>query len=512
MNANERAWARHGFDGVAISLIAEESLVSAWTRRWSAQPTDLVLHDSSTNTWWTAADIDAASLGAASRLVAGGHRVGDRLAMSCMPSVALVVAHIAALRCGLVVVPINTGFTEQEKHNIVAESGAGLFIDDAKLPFDHLPLATDADRREVLDRQHRLRADDPALLLFTSGTTGRPKGALLSHGNILSSARALVVAWGWLPSDRLVLALPLFHMHGLGVGVHGTLLAGASAIVLPSFSPDVVFDAIAAHRATMMFGVPTMWVRLLASPRVGELATLRLCVSGSAPLAPDVWDGLADLGHQPIIERYGMTETVMLTSNPLVGDRRAGTVGVALPGVEVRLATPGPDGVGEIEVRGPNVFRGYLDRPDANADAFSPDGWFRTGDLGRFDDNGYLLIVGRSKDLIITGGYNVYPRDVEDVIRQLPQIADCAVVGEPNAEWGETVTACVIATQGLLIDSQAVLSFASEHLAAYQRPRRIVILDEFPRNALGKVVKIELQRQIGTASRHGDASDEQKRE
>src|SRR5262249_31874588 len=264
------------------------------------------------------------------------------------------------------------------------------------------------------------RADDPAMLMFTSGTTGRPKGAILSHGNALASAQGVHIAWRWTPDDRLVLTLPLFHMHGLGVGVHGTLLTGASMAIAP-FSPDGVLDLAAAEKATLFFGVPTMYVRLVASPRVDELAALRLCVSGSAALAADVWRALAERGGQRVIERYGMTETFMNTSNPHDADRRPGSVGFGLPGVEVRLGDND-----EICVRGPNVLHSYWERPDATADAFK-DGWFLTGDIGEFDADGYLSIVGRSKDLIITGGFNVYPREIEELLAAHPAVAQAAV-------------------------------------------------------------------------------------
>ncbi len=503
-NADDtNAWQAHGFTGVASDLLAETTLVHGWLQRWAAAPDHLTLHDDRCG-WVSARELELRTTDAAARLVRAGLGVGDRVLMSCLPSVDLVIAHVGALRVGCVVVPVNTAFTSAELANIARESGAKLVvIDDAErlgatdlrstspnLTTLEAPRAEDTT--EAARRTDALRADDPALLVFTSGTTGRPKGALLSHGNLLAGAQALCIAWDWTDEDRLVLALPLFHIHGLGVGVHCTLLAGASAVIVPKFSPDAVFDAARDHRATMLFGVPTMWVRIVDAPRAIELASLRLCVSGSAALAPDVWNGLRDRAGQEIVERYGMTETVINISNPVHGERRPGSVGLPLPGVEVRLDGAGSDGVGEIVLRGPNVFTGYWERPDANAEAFTADGWFRSGDLGRFDSDGYVAIVGRSKDLIITGGYNVYPRDVEDVLREHPMIGDVAVVGEPSAEWGETVMACVIAAPGVVIDSDLVLAFAAEQLAGYQRPRRIVVVDEFPRNALGKVVKAEL--------------------
>jgi malonyl-CoA/methylmalonyl-CoA synthetase len=293
------------------------------------------------------------------------------------------------------------------------------------------------------------------------------------------------VAWRWTADDRLVLALPLFHLHGLGVGLHGTLTAGASAVLLPKFDIDQVLDAAAAFDATLFFGVPTMYARLAESERIGELARLRLCVSGSAPMSADLHRALAERAGQQIIERYGMTETVMNVSNPYEGDRRPGSVGLPLPGVELQLAD------GEILIRGPNVFRGYWQRPEATDEAFTQDGWFRSSDLGTFDSDGYLRIIGRSKDLIITGGYNVYPREVEEVLRQHPGVRDVAVAGLASAEWGETVGAWVVVGEANLHESE-LLAFAADRLAAFKRPRVVVFLDELPRNALGKVLKQEL--------------------
>jgi malonyl-CoA/methylmalonyl-CoA synthetase len=329
---------------------------------------------------------------------------------------------------------------------------------------------------------------DPALLCYTSGTTGAPKGAVLVHGNLLATVEALRLAWRWTPDDRLVLALPLFHIHGLGVGLHGTLAAGASAVLLPRFDVDAVLDAAADHDATLFFGVPTMYARLADSPRVGELARLRLCVSGSAPLPAPLWERLRTDAGQAVLERYGMTETVMNVSNPHDGERRPGAVGLPLPGVEVRLSGGNP---GEILLRGPNVFAGYWNRPDATAAAFDGEGWFRSGDIGALDDDGYLRIVGRSKELIISGGFNVYPREVEDVLRAHPGVADAAVVGAPSTEWGEAVTAFVVPA-GAAPAEEDLLAHAAAALAPYKRPRAVRFVAELPRNALGKVLKHEL--------------------
>ncbi len=337
----------------------------------------------------------------------------------------------------------------------------------------------------------RVTTSDVALLCYTSGTTGTPKGAMLTHGNTLASCEALRLAWRWTDRDRLVLALPLFHVHGLGVGLHGTLLAGGSAVFVPRFEAGAVLDAAREHAATLFFGVPTMYARLAASPRVAELAALRLCVSGSAPLPPSLHDELRARVGVKVLERYGMTETIMNVSNPYHGERRAGTVGFPLPGVEVRLDTDG-----EILLRGPNVFPGYWHREDATRAAFDRDGWFCSGDVGAFDADGYLSIVGRAKDLIISGGFNVYPREVEDVLLTHPGVAEVAVVGEPSDEWGEVVVAVVVATGDAPTadapTAEALLALASRELAPYKQPRRIRFVDALPRNALGKVLRHEL--------------------
>ena len=491
------AWSRHGFEAGWEALVGEGTLVHGWLRCWRDLPDHPTLFDDH-HGWVTASELQNRTAEIARRIARLGLRRGDRILMSCAPSVDLVIAHIAALRLGLVVVPVNVAFSAHEMANVIRESGAKLAVVDDTERVTSCPVVmasievSDVTQAGAIEAPEldALDGSDPAMLVFTSGTTGRPKGALLSHANLLSSAEALRIAWGWTSEDRLVLSLPLFHMHGLGVGVHGTLLSGASAVIVPRFTPDAVLNAAARHSATMFFGVPTMWVRMLESSRVAELAHLRLCVSGSAPLSAEVFEGLAARGGQRVVERYGMTETVMLASNPLKGERRPGSVGMALPGVSIRIDGPSPDGVGEIVVSGPNVFGGYWDRPEANAEAFTPDGWFRTGDLGAYDLDGYLRIVGRSKDLIITGGYNVYPRDVEDVLRSHPCVEDAAVVGEPSAEWGETVTAFVVLNAA--ISSDALMDHAAAVLAGYQRPRRLVLLDELPRNALGKVVKSQL--------------------
>ena len=488
-------WARHlppGVDAEQVDLLAERSLPTAWATTWAAAPARPVVGDA--GGWIGAAELEERSRTVAGRFAAAGLAPGDRILMSTDPGVDLVVAHVAALRAGFVVVPMNGAYRAREVAHIVTDARPSLaVVDDADRAgwiTDVSPTTTvvgpdvalpDGDPG-VLDRSG---PDDLALLGYTSGTTGAPKGAMLTHGNLLATVAALRLAWRWTADDRLVLALPLFHAHGLCVGLHGTLLCGGSATILPRFDVDAVLDTARAQQATMFFGVPTMYTRLSASPRVAELGRLRMCASGSAPLAAELHRALAAAGGTEVIERYGLTETMMNSSNPFDGERRPGSVGIPLPAVDITLS-PTNDA---ILVRGPNITPGYWERPDATRDAFT-DGWFDTGDIGAWDDDGYLRIVGRAKELIISGGFNVYPREVEDVLLQHPSVAEVAVIGTPSDEWGETVTAVVVADGPR--DDDALLAFAAERLAAFKRPRIVRYVDALPRNALGKVVRSEL--------------------
>lgn len=489
------AWARHlpeGTDPASVKLLAAGSLPAAWAHAWARDPHRPVLWDD--GGWVTAAALEERTRSVAGRFAEAGLLRGDRILMSASASVDLVVAHVAALRAGLVVVPMNGAYREREVAHIVGDARpAAAVVDD----FDRARwIAAAAPQVLILGPSVELPdgdaptldasvPDDLALLGYTSGTTGAPKGAMLTHGNLLATVEALRIAWRWTGDDRLVLALPLFHAHGLCVGLHGTLLCGGSAVLLPRFDIDSVLDSARDHQATLFFGVPTMYSRLAASPRVGELARLRLCVSGSAPLPRELHRQLAADGGVEVLERYGLTETLMNVSNPYEAERRPGAVGFPLPLVEIDLA-PGSD---EILVRGPNVFPGYWERPDATAEAFTGS-WFRSGDVGAWDDDGYLHIVGRSKELIISGGFNVYPREIEDVLLQHPGVADVAVIGTPSDEWGETVTAVVVANGAR--DEAGIIAFAAEQLAPFKTPRIVRYVDELPRNALGKVLRSEL--------------------
>ncbi len=431
---------------------------------------------------------------AAGRLFGAGLRKGDRVILSAAASVDLVVAHVAALRLGLIVVPVNGAYQRAELDHIVDDADPRAAVVDkpewVRWLAELAPEMTVVSPRLDLDEGtapslDQLSSGDPALLGYTSGTTGVPKGAVLTHGNLLAGAESVRIAWRWTPDDRLVLALPLFHMHGLGVGLHGTLLTGASAVLLDGFSPDAVLDAAQAHDATLFFGVPTMYTRLAQSPRVGELASLRLCVAGSAPLSADLHHHLEVAAGVRVLERYGMTETIMLVSNPYDEERRAGTVGFPLPGVELRLA---PDS-SEVLVRGPNVFAGYWRRPEATDEAFDQDRWFRTGDLGEFDEAGYLKLRGRAKELVISGGLNVYPREVEDALRSHPEVDDVAITGTPDEEWGELVTAWVVPASRKAPDLDDLRSHLEGMCADFKHPRILHLVKELPRNALGKVQK-----------------------
>ena len=523
-------WHRHlpaGWSAGDVDLSAGGTLPVVWLDRWSSDPQRPVVWDASEG-WVTGAQLLEHAQEVARRLAGAGIVAGDRVLMSGPSSTRLVAAHAALLGIGAVVVPLNGAYRADEVRNVVTDCRpAAALIEDVARPGEWGQWITSADPTVLTDRfdaaglgdiggegsaavdldfaeQARLRSgNEPALIGYTSGTTGRPKGAVLSHANLLASVRALEVAWRWTPDDVLVLALPLFHMHGLGVGLHGTLAVGARAVLQPSFEPDAVFDAIREHRATMFFGVPTMYSRLEASPRAAELSALRLCVSGSAPMPAELHDAVREASGQHVIERYGMTETVMLVSNPYDEPRRAGTVGFPLPGVEVRLdaldASDGEHdpmagaGATEILVRGPNVFSGYWERPDDNAASFD-DGWFRTGDLGVWDD-GYLRIVGRAKELIICGGFNVYPREVEEAIASHPDVIECAVGGEPDPEWGEVVVAYVVAERDF--DDDELKDYVGERLAYYKRPRRTCRIAALPRNALGKLLRHELREHGG---------------
>lgn len=499
---NGDPWQRHVGAGSRFDpscLLVGGTLPRAWAEGWTREPGSAALLDLG-GEGLTAGALDDATRRAAGKLVHAGLVPGDRVLWSTGSSLDTVVAHLGALRAGLVVVPANPAYTRREISHIVGDVRPSAVIADNPIragwaveasgtalvstgPALDLP---DGDPGEL----DAAAPDDPALICFTSGTTGVPKGAVLSHRNLLAATRSVNLAWRWTPEDRLVHCLPVFHAHGLCVGIYGTLLAGASAVLVAAFDPGAVVDAADRYRASLFFGVPTMYHRLAESGRLAELAGLRLCVSGSAPLAEGLHRRISEVLGMPVLERYGMTETLMNVSNPYDGERRGGSVGFPLPGVDATL-----DADGEILLRGPNVFAGYWGRPQATAESFEPDPsggapWFRTGDRGTVDD-GYLTIRGRSKELVISGGFNVYPAEVEDVLGEHPNVAEVAVTGTPSEEWGEVVTAWVVA-DGAAPSAEELSSFAADRLAPFKRPRLVHVVEKLPRNALGKLVRGEL--------------------
>lgn len=493
-------WTAHvppGATASDVDLGAGTTLPGAWRRAWEAGPRRTIL-STIDGLAWSAEELAERTSGAASLLAAGGLGAGDRLLLCAQSSVELIVTYVAALRLGLTVVPANPALTDAELAAMAGAAAPSLAVLDDPSRLGDLATTT-PDLAGLRQRPSKavapLDAADPtdvALIIYTSGTTGRPKGVPLTHANLLATAHAVRIAWRWDPDDRLALSLPLFHMHGLGVGLHGSLVSGAGMVLLPRFEPSAVASAIVDGGATLFFGVPTMFHRLAASPHLADLAGLRLAVSGSAPLPAELHETIRIGGGQAVLERYGMTETGMLVSNPYDGPRRAGTVGLPLPGVELRLAER-PPGVAEVEVRGPSVVRAYLDNPAATAEAFTVDGWFRTSDLGTLDEDGYLRLRGRTKELIITGGFNVYPREVEEILRGHPGVADAAVVGEPSPEWGETVAAYVVAADPAGTGLTAELArWCEDRLVPYKRPRRWQLVDAIPRNALGKIQRDRL--------------------
>ncbi len=457
----------------------------------------------------TYGDLLAETARMANALARLGLVTGDRLLVQVDKCEAVLALYLACLRAGVVFLPVNPGYTVAETAHFLTDAEPALaLVEEGRVGEisrkshntmglgSFLAIASEAESTYV---DPICGPDDLAAILYTSGTTGRSKGVMLSRENLASNAEALVGLWRFAEGDVLLHALPVFHTHGLFVATNCVLFAGASMVFQRSFSPDAVLAALPG--ATVMMGVPTFYSRLLADPRLDRAACahVRLFISGSAPLSPATHAEWRARTGMAILERYGMTETNMITSNPYDGDRRAGTVGMALPGVEVRVTgadgRPLPAGeAGSIEVRGPNVFGGYWRMPEQTAREFL-DGWFVTGDLGAFDAEGYLSILGRAKDLVITGGLNVYPAEVEAAIDDLPGVAASAVIGLPHADFGEAVVACVVPVAGATLEEGAMRDALRARLAAFKIPKRVLVLADLPRNAMGKVQKAELRRE-----------------
>jgi len=443
-----------------------------------------------------------------------GVEPGDRVAVQTPKTVAMLQLYVGTVLAGGVFLPLNTAYTPAEVEYFLTDARPRVFVcDPAKrdaltqiagkagvsalltLASDEsgtLPQARDAQTPgfQAVPRD----ATDLAAILYTSGTTGRSKGAMLTHRALASNSLTLRDYWQFTDKDVLIHALPIFHTHGLFVATNVTLMAGGSCIFLPGFDAAKIIELM--PRATSLMGVPTFYTRLLDQPELADASrNMRLFVSGSAPLLAETHDRWRETTGHAILERYGMTETNMNTSNPYDGDRRAGTVGFPLPGVELKVTDPQSgdplaDGeIGVIEVRGDNVFAGYWQMPEKTAEELREDGWFITGDLGFVDDRGYVTIVGRGKDLIITGGFNVYPKEVESVIDELPGVNESAVIGVPHKDFGEGVVAIVVPQKGASLSETDVVAGLSEQLAKFKQPKRVVIVDELPRNTMGKVQK-----------------------
>ncbi len=455
----------------------------------------------------------------ATALMAWGIRRGERVALFLENRPDFLAAYLGVPLAGGVVVLINTQYRQVELRHILSDAGVRLCVTDRERSPELDRVRADLPGLEsIIDVDAKLDAflasgwdyspnlplrDDLAVIAYTSGTTGQSKGAMLLHRNMIANITALREAWRWTADDHLLLALPLFHAHGLMVGAHGTLTAGGTMTLHRHFAAPAIYHALCMEPVTMFFGVPTMYIRLLAeaATHAERPRPLRLFVSGSAPLAPQIFAEWEHLTGQVILERYGMTETIMNTTNPYDGERRPGTVGLPFPRQEARVVAvrtrkPLPDGeTGEIEVRGPHVFAGYWQRPDATAEAIDADGWFASGDLGHRSTDGYYTISGRAKELIISGGYNIYPREVEEVLAQCPGVAEVAVVGLPDAEFGEQVAAAVVRDDpALTVDT--LIAFCRDQLASYKKPRTVHFVDALPRNALGKVQKHLVRERI----------------
>jgi len=455
-------------------------------------------------------DLDATSARIANALSAAGCRPGDRVAVQtekCWQSLAL---YLACLRAGLVYLPLNTGYQKSELEYFFADAEPTVIVcqpdaaeSTAALRPQSTVLTLDGAAGTLLDRAADQRdsfepisakPDDLATIVYTSGTTGRSKGAMLSHRNLASNALTLVEQWGFTRGDVLLHALPIYHVHGLFVACHCVLLSGARMLWLPKFDAREVIDLL--PHASVMMGVPTFYVRLLAEPSFDKTAcrSMRLFISGSAPLLPDTFSAFHARTEHAILERYGMTGTGMNTSNPLGRERIPGTVGLPLPGVSLRIADAegrpcAPGVVGNIEVKGPNVFSGYWRMPEKTAEDFTADGYFRTGDMGELLPNGYVKIVGRAKDLIITGGLNVYPAEIEDRINALPGVAESAVIGVPDPDFGEAVTAVVVPLAGQALSESDLIAALKSEIASFKVPKRVHVVADLPRNAMGKVQK-----------------------
>ena len=485
---------------------------------------------------FTFAELDARSNRLARRFSEDGLVAGDRVVVYLANSPEFIVAYLAVLKAGLVFVPVNVLYREREIHQIVDDaepSAAVTSLDlteclEACLPgpsedVSEVSLYRADDFDELTGDLSSARGtcpvttEDPAMIVYTSGTTGTPKGAVLSHSNLTANAQTLLEAWRITAQDRLLLALPLFHVHGLGNGVHTWLATGLRLRLLERFRKESITDEFLRFRPTVFFGVPTMYERLLetAPETAREIgSSVRLFVSGSAPLPAATLERFRELYGHDILERYGMSETLMNISNPYDGERRPGSVGKPLPGVSIRLVDPktgeqvAPGETGEVLIRGDNVFSGYRNRPEANTAAFTDDGFFRSGDLAICSNDGYYTLVGRRGDLIISGGFNIYPRQIEELLHEQPGVAEAAVVGEPDAARGEVPVAYIKPLAGAKLDAEELQVVCRRALASFKVPRKIVFVDELPHNALGKLQRHRLSSALAASTGPSESSSQ----
>ena len=489
---------------------------------YADKPAIQYLHSDGTIETVTYHQLEKRVAGAMGYLHSLGVQRGDRVALQLPKCLDFIYLHLGIMQMGAVSLPLNPAYPPQELAYFLSDSETAVFFADinAQSKIDpilpkllHLQhciyLGGDMGLgiwdREMLPPDPRPPIPDPnatALMIYTSGTTGRPKGAQITVGNLTANLDSLHEAWGWQDDDVLLHVLPIFHVHGLVVALHGALNAGATAVLIEKFNADDILVRLASHEYSVFMAVPTIHRRLYAAAdgKATDLSHMRLMTSGSDRLPDDLFTGYQTTFNYTLLERYGMTETGMNLSNPLRGERRVGSVGLPLPNVEVRIVNPADnspllDGeIGEVQIRGAHVCKGYWQQPQKTAEAFTPDGWLCTGDLGLREVDGYYTLKGRAKDLIITGGLNVYPPEVELVLADHPAVAASAVVGCLDNEWGEMITAVVV--QNAPCSADDLITYCREKLAHYKAPRRIIFVNELPRNALGKVQKAQLRREL----------------
>jgi malonyl-CoA/methylmalonyl-CoA synthetase len=503
-------WHGEGRFTVGSASLVAADLYSRFAQSFSAHAGKVLIETEDRD--WTYGEIEQAAGRLAARLQALGVTAGERVLVQTDKSVETLILYFASIRAGAIYLPLNVDYTEAELAYFVADAEPVLAVcrEQSRALFTRIgqggmrieTLETlFADLPDVSAAPVARQWDDIAAILYTSGTTGKPKGAMLSNGNLVSNGEVLIDLWAFSSADRLIHALPIFHVHGLFVAVHCALFSGATMIFLDKFEPGAAIRHMAS--ASVLMGVPTFYTRLLGDPAFTRdtAAGMRLFVAGSAPLSADTHRAFEERSGHRVLERYGMTETGMLTSNPYHGERRAGSVGLPLPGVELRIAEAEggkvlPQGdVGIVEVKGPNIFKGYWRNPEKTASEFRADGFFITGDMGLIEADGYVQLVGREKDLIITGGLNVYPAEVEAVLDDRADVAESAVIGVPHADFGEAVVA-VVKPLGDAFDKQAVRAALREELAGFKVPKDIVLVDALPRNTMGKIQKKLLREQL----------------